>query len=127
MITLHTLASGSSGNALVVSREQSHLLVDAGISCRRVTQALRTLDLTPESLDAILITHTHTDHIAGLQTLLKHTRCPIRAAERACRELARRFPAAEGRLEPIPLCRPLEVGGFTVTAFPTSHDAPGQR
>ncbi len=125
MITLHTLASGSSGNALVVSREQSHLLVDAGISCRRVTQALRTLDLTPESLDAILITHTHTDHIAGLQTLLKHTRCPIRAAERACRELARRFPAAEGRLEPIPLCRPLEVGGFTVTAFPTSHDAPG--
>lgn len=125
LITLHTLASGSSGNALAVSQEQSHLLVDAGISCRRITQGLHALGLTPEALDAILITHTHTDHIAGLQTLLKHTRCPIYATERACRELAWRLPASEDRLAPLPLCRPLEIGAFTVTAFPISHDAPG--
>ena len=73
MTTVHTLASGSSGNALLLCSDTTRILLDTGISCRRITTALRELDLTPEALDAILITHTHTDHIAGLQTLIKRT------------------------------------------------------
>ena len=73
MTTVHTLASGSSGNALVLSCGDTHLLVDAGISCRRITVSLRELGLTPEDLDAVFITHTHSDHTAGLQTLLKRS------------------------------------------------------
>lgn len=125
MTTLHTLASGSSGNALTVSCESSCLLVDAGISCRRITASLEIQRLSPMALDAILITHTHTDHIAGLSILLKRTACPVLASEAACRELCERIPAIRNRLEPLPLCRGQLSGAFTVTAFPTAHDAPG--
>ena len=76
MTTVHTLASGSSGNAAVLSCGDTHLLIDAGISCRRITVALKELGLTPADLTAILITHTHSDHISGLNTLLKKTICP---------------------------------------------------
>ena len=68
MTTVHTLASGSSGNAAVLSCGDTHLLIDAGISCRRITAALKELGLTPADLTAILITHTHSDHISGLMT-----------------------------------------------------------
>lgn len=125
MTTLHTLASGSSGNALTISCETVRLLVDAGISCRRITAGLKELGDAPADLTAILITHTHADHISGLQTLLKHTACPILASERTCRELAYRCADLENRLAPLPLCRPQTLGGVAVTAFPLSHDAPG--
>ena len=65
MTTVHTLASGSSGNALLLSCGESYILLDAGISCRRITAALRELGLELGSLTAILITHTHADHISG--------------------------------------------------------------
>ena len=54
MITLHTLASGSEGNSLLVSADGTHLLVDAGISARRIKQSLALLGLTPDDLSAIL-------------------------------------------------------------------------
>ena len=98
MTTVHTLASGSSGNAAVLSCGDTHLLLDAGISCRRITTALNALGLSPELLSAILITHTHSDHISGLRTLLKKTDCPILATPRACRELRYRLEETDGRL-----------------------------
>lgn len=125
MTTLHTLASGSSGNALLLSCGDTHLLVDAGISCRRITVGLRALGLAPDDLTAVLITHTHSDHIAGLQTLLKHTKLPIAATAQTGRGLAYRLAGVEARLLELPLCRPISLGCCTVTAFPTSHDAPG--
>ena len=125
MTILHTLASGSSGNALLFSCGESRILLDAGISCRRITAALEQLGLTPGDLTAILVTHTHADHIAGLQTLLKRCDAPLFATERAGRELAFRLPAAGERLEVLDFGVPLSVGAVEVTAFPTSHDAPG--
>ncbi|MBD4632500.1 MBL fold metallo-hydrolase, partial [Xanthomonas citri pv. citri] len=77
MTTLHTLASGSGGNALVLSWDAGCVLVDAGISCRRIRCALDALGLTLQDLDGVLITHTHGDHVSGLRTLLKRTRCPV--------------------------------------------------
>lgn len=125
MTTLHTLASGSSGNALVLSCGDTHLLVDAGISCRRITQALKTIGLEPDDLSGLLITHTHTDHIAGVQTLLKRGDFPLYASARAARELYYRLPQCEDRLQEVDLCSALSIGDCTVTAFPISHDAPG--
>lgn len=125
MTTLHTLASGSSGNALVLSWGDTRLLVDAGISCRRITLSLQALGFSPRDLSGILITHTHTDHISGLQTLLKRTDCPVLAAQRTCRELEYRLAGIQDRLEPLPVCRPRELDGVTITPVPTSHDAPG--
>ena len=57
MISLYTLASGSGGNSLLLSAGGVHLLVDAGISARRIKQSLAQLGLTPDDLSAILITH----------------------------------------------------------------------
>lgn len=125
MTTLHTLSSGSSGNALLLSCGDTHLLVDAGISCRRITAGLRELGLTLDDLTAILITHTHTDHISGLQTLLKHSDIPIAATAQTGRGLAYRLAGVGDRLLDAPLCHSFSLGSCTVTAFPNSHDAPG--
>lgn len=125
MTTVHILASGSSGNALLVSCGGTHLLVDAGISCRRITVSLAELGLMPQDLSAILITHTHSDHISGMQTLLKRTACPVLGSSRTCGGLDYRLAGIRDRLEPMAFCCPTAVGDFTVTAVPTSHDAAG--
>ena len=125
MTTIHTLASGSSGNALLVSHGSTHLLVDAGISCRRITTCLAALGLGLDDVSALLITHTHSDHIAGLQTLLKRSSFPIISSGRVGRELVYRLAGIEPRFQEIELCQQYQVDCLTVTAFPTSHDAPG--
>ncbi len=125
MTTVHTLASGSSGNALLVSHGDTHLLVDAGISCRRITVGLAALELCPDDLDALLITHTHSDHVAGLQTLLKRSSFPILSTGQVGRELAYRLAGVESRFHELELCQQYSVSTFSVTAFPTSHDSPG--
>ena len=125
MTELHTLSSGSSGNALLLSRGDTHILLDAGISCRRITAELAALGLRPEELDAILVTHTHTDHICGLTTLLKHCAAPVWATADACRQLAYRIAGVESRLCPLEVGRSRSLGSCTVLPFPTSHDAPG--
>ena len=57
MLTLTTLASGSSGNCTLVSDGHTHLLIDAGISARRITNALKALDIDPKELAGVLVTH----------------------------------------------------------------------
>ena len=70
----YTLASGSSGNCSLVCAGDTLLLIDAGISCRRIEQSLRALGRTLGDLTAVFITHEHADHVGGLATLKK--RCP---------------------------------------------------
>ena len=125
MTELHTLASGSSGNAALLSRNGTHVLLDAGISCRRITAALQQLGLTPADLSGILITHCHTDHISGLGTIAKRWDVPIFASSSTCSQLAYRMAGLERKLCSIPTGTGFSLGSFTVTAFPTSHDAPG--
>ena len=71
MLTFTTLASGSSGNAALVSCGDTHVLLDAGISARRITTGLKSLGVDPAELSAILITHEHHDHVSGLAVLTK--------------------------------------------------------
>lgn len=123
--TVHTLASGSSGNALAVSCGETLLLVDAGISCRRIQAGLRALGRELADLTAVLITHTHADHVYGLRTLLKRTQVPLCATAEAGRALALGLPEAAGRLVALEAGRSRALGAVEVTAFPTAHDAPG--
>ena len=79
---LCSIASGSSGNCVYVGSEATHLLVDTGISGKRIEQGLRELDLAPKDLDGILITHEHADHISGLGVIARKYEIPIYATER---------------------------------------------
>ena len=72
-----SIASGSSGNCIYVGSENTHVLVDAGISGKRVEQGLNSLELTGKDLDAVLITHEHSDHIQGLGVLARRYHIPI--------------------------------------------------
>lgn len=125
MTTIHTLASGSSGNAALVSCGNVHVLLDAGISCRRIVVALRTLGVEPKELAAVFITHTHTDHIGGLQTFVKKCAVPVYASRRTCAGLAYRIAGIEPLLRPFADGETISLDGLTVTSFPTCHDAPG--
>lgn len=125
MTEVHTLASGSSGNALVLSCGSTHILLDAGISCRRIAKSLQALGLALEDLSAVLITHTHSDHISGLQTFVKKSRAPIYASEAAARGLSYRVAGVDDFLRPFAPEERLSIGACSVTPFSTSHDAAG--
>ena len=61
-----SIASGSSGNCIYVGSDNSHLLIDTGISKKRIEEGLNKLEIKGDELDGILITHEHSDHIKGL-------------------------------------------------------------
>ena len=72
-----SIASGSSGNCIFVGTERTSVLIDAGISGKRVKEGLYAIDRRPEDLDAILVTHEHSDHIRGLGVLARKYGIPI--------------------------------------------------
>lgn len=120
---LRTLASGSSGNCILISHGGSHLLVDAGISCRRIVTALRSFGIDPGDLLGVCVTHEHSDHIAGLATLTKHYRLPLYTSPGTARQLCYRMAGLEELICPLDPGESVEAGPFALAGFPTSHDA----
>ncbi|MCC8129759.1 MAG: MBL fold metallo-hydrolase [Clostridiales bacterium] len=123
---LYTLASGSSGNSTLCIQGNTSLLVDAGISCRKITTRLAQTGRTPADLSGILVTHTHSDHISGLNILLKSRPIPVYATRAAGDELLRRIPSLPP--EALYILEPGEeavIGELTVRPFATPHDSPG--
>ena len=90
MTTFCTFASGSTGNAALLACGETRLLIDMGISCRRVCQTLASLSLKPEDLTAVLITHEHSDHIKGLAVYTKKYATPIICTPGTARQLSYR-------------------------------------
>ena len=82
-----SIASGSSGNCIYIGSESTHILVDAGISNKRIQQGLKEIGLKGEDLSGILITHEHSDHIRGLGVLARKYGLPIYATPGTIREL----------------------------------------
>ncbi|MCD8376106.1 MAG: MBL fold metallo-hydrolase [Oscillospiraceae bacterium] len=122
-MTVTTLASGSSGNCCLVSQGDTYILVDAGISCRRVTRSLAGLGLAPEQLSGVLITHEHSDHISGLATLFRRCAPPVWCSAGTARHLATKIDGIARELHIVCPGSPFVLGGLTVSAFPTLHDA----
>ncbi len=71
------LGSGSTGNAVLVATEKTKLLIDAGMSAREILRRLSVVGVDPADLDAIVITHEHSDHVGGLRNLLNKVSCPV--------------------------------------------------
>jgi phosphoribosyl 1,2-cyclic phosphodiesterase len=120
-----TFASSSGGNCALVREGNLTLLVDAGISARRIAQSLETLGLSFSDLSAVLITHEHTDHVAGLATLVKKCGVPIFASTATADALARQNGLLAPRLVAFAAGDTLSFGALEVTTFATSHDAAG--
>ena len=77
MVRFTVLASGSKGNSAVVSGGHTRILVDAGLSCRELFRRMREAGEAPETLDAIIITHEHMDHIGGLAVTARKLGIPV--------------------------------------------------
>ena len=122
MLSFRTIASGSSGNAALLSWNGVHLLIDMGISCRRICQALAGQGLRPEDLSAVLITHEHTDHISGLATYIKKYRTPILSTPGTARQLHYRLAGVAPLLWSVPMEEEARWGELSVRLLPTSHD-----
>lgn len=123
MTTFRTFASGSSGNAALVASGETRLLIDMGISCRRICQALAALSLRPEDLTAVFITHEHSDHIKGLATYVKKYATPIICTPGTAHQLSCRTAGVGPLLRPAELYETIHWPGMDVELLPTSHDA----
>ena len=123
MVTLYPLSSGSSGNCFYLSAGESlgGLLIDAGISARRIRQSLWEASIDPAGLRGILITHDHVDHIAGLRVLARKLRLPVYATAGTLQRLA---AAVEPGTRLIELQKEQEIAAMGVQPFATQHDAP---
>lgn len=123
---LCSIASGSSGNCIYTGSDHTHLLVDAGISKKRVEFGLESLDLKGEELDGIFVTHEHADHIQGLGVFSRKYEIPIYgspgtiAGIRACKSLGK---MPEGLLYEVSADEDFVIGDLKVHPFRISHDA----
>ena len=77
MMRMTVLASGSKGNSTVVATSRTRILVDAGLSCREILKRMHIAGEDPRSLDAILITHEHQDHVQGVAVLARKLGIPV--------------------------------------------------
>ena len=117
------LASGSSGNAVFVATQNTRVLIDTGISMRELAKRLAAIGENLEQIDAILITHEHSDHVSGLPVLARNKK--VRASIHMTRltEPAIEWGPAEPRLESFQAGASFPIGDIEVQSFSIPHDA----
>lgn len=124
MIQLASLFSGSSGNAIYITNGNTNILVDAGLSGKRIEESISSIDGNIRNIQAILISHEHSDHILGAGVLSRRYGIPVYAnlktweamrseLKRVNAECVRTFVTGE----------PFKIGDIEVCSFHTPHDA----
>ena len=116
------LYSSSHGNSTLIKSNGAYILVDCGVSCKKVSQALVQSGVYPDDIAAIFLTHRHTDHINGVKIFSKKYHTPIYATRETLAPLDELFsPVTEIQENDI-----IKIeNGPEVRAFPTPHDVPG--
>ncbi|MCF0127613.1 MAG: MBL fold metallo-hydrolase [Pseudobutyrivibrio sp.] len=121
-----SIASGSSGNCICVGDESTHIMIDAGISGKRIEAGLNLYDYTTREMAGILVTHEHSDHVSGLGVLARKYHLPIYATAGTIRALRQMKTLGEIDDCLYHVVRPdeeLTIGTLTVSPFRVSHDA----
>lgn len=124
MARIYPLFSSSKGNCIYFGDSECGILIDCGVSCKRICCALNENGVSPEAVKAVFITHTHSDHIKGLAVFLKKYKTPIYAQQTNLDIL---FDS--GALPAGTVCNAVDgclvnICGFEVSAFATPHDTP---
>lgn len=119
-IRFASLGSGSSGNATVVSHEHTHILIDCGFSLKEAQRRIERLGLSLRQLDAVIVTHEHSDHLKGVPVLARKHKLPVYMTPGTyhSREL--------GHLPDLQLIhnyQPFNIGGLQVQPVAVPHDA----
>jgi phosphoribosyl 1,2-cyclic phosphodiesterase len=122
-LRLVVLGSGSGGNAVVVESGGARVLVDAGFSCRELERRMRAVGLDPDSIDALLLTHEHEDHVRGAGRFALRHHVPVWATKGTL--AGTELPAdVVARVSILDSGRPVEIAGqFAVEPFAIPHDA----
>ncbi len=119
-----SLYSGSSGNSLFVQGNETRILVDAGVSAKKITEALDSINVDIKTINAIIVTHEHIDHIKSLGTLAKKYGIPVYANLGTWNGIDN-----ESAVMPIEnknyfkIGQEFEIGDLKINSFSTSHDA----
>ena len=124
MLNFCSLYSGSSGNSLFVQTENTRLLIDVGVSSKKVEEALHSINVEPSSINAVLITHEHSDHVQGLGTFSKKYNIPIYANQ----ETIDNMPTQIGKIDEkninkFKVSDKFYIGDIDIKSFSIPHDA----
>ena len=123
---LTSIASGSSGNCIYVGSDEANILVDAGISGKKIENGLKELSVEPKSLDGILVTHEHIDHLAGLGVMARRYHLPLYMTEKTAQAVCN--IKSVGKIDHelfqvITPDRPFRIRDITIDATSIWHDA----
>ena len=120
-----SIASGSSGNSIYFGSDNTHILIDTGISNKRIEEGLKNLGLKVSDLSGILITHEHSDHIQGLKTLTKKYQIPIYATKGTLDYIKAKkiIEGNEDLCNVISADTKITIDDIDASVFKISHDA----
>ena len=123
-MNIFSLRSGSRGNAALLNSGKNKILIDCGVSGKAITGALAELDVKPEELDGIVVTHEHTDHTSGIGVMMRRYEIPVWATKGTWGAMYKSIGKIDDRfirtLEPG---EHFEIGNIGVQPFSIPHDA----
>lgn len=126
MLTVTTLASGSTGNCIHIKGGDTEILVDCGISCRALVNALKDIGTCPENIKAVFVTHEHIDHVRGLEVLCRTASIPVVMNLPTARALvASPDSTLARRLKILNTGKEVSLGEISLRSFATPHDSAG--
>jgi len=124
MIKFCSLFSGSSGNCIFIAADRTKILIDAGLSAKRIIEALVSIGEKPSELSAVLVSHEHIDHIRGAGIISRKYNIPVFANESTWEAMDRSVgPVSLINKQYFNTGREFEIGEVLVKAFPIPHDA----
>lgn len=124
MLNFCSLYSGSSGNCLFVETEQTKILVDAGVSLKKIEQALESINTTASNLDAVIVTHEHVDHIQSVGNISKKFDIPVFATSQTFDAMPKQTEKiSDKNKKSIFIDEKFSIGDIQILPFSIPHDA----